>query len=226
MGEKTGIEWTDSTWNPIRARNLATGKIGWHCEHVSDGCKHCYSESMNRRLGTGLGFKPGHRSDVEIFLDEKILLAPLRWKTPRRIFVNSMSDTFAEFVKDEWLDRMFAVMALAPQHMFQVLTKRPERMREYMTTPVQGSWAGRVTRVDPDGTAHPEWDAAWRVRSVLVDILPKVPAAALNDATAYLDELYGEDGCDGFMPRWPLPNVWLGVSAEDCSGIIQCTASS
>ncbi len=131
MGEKTGIEWTDSTWSPIRARNLSTGKTGWHCEHVSEGCRNCYAESINRRLGTGLDFKPGHRADVEIFLDEKMLLAPLEWRKPRRIFVNSMSDTFAEFVKDEWIDRMFAVMALCPQHAFQVLTKRPERMRSY-----------------------------------------------------------------------------------------------
>jgi len=142
MGSKTSIEWTrgddgsaGATWNPIRARNLATGKIGWHCEHVSEGCRNCYSESMNRRLGTGLDFKPGHRADVENFLDERMLLAPLRWKKPRRIFVNSMTDTFAEFVKDEWIDRMFAVMALCPQHTFQVLTKRPERMLAYIAHP-------------------------------------------------------------------------------------------
>lgn len=150
MGERTGIEWTDSTWNPIRARNLATGKIGWHCEHVSEGCRNCYAESINLRLGTGLPFKPGHRGDYGIFLDEKMLLSPLRWKKPRRIFVNSMSDTFAEFVKDEWIDRMFAVMALCPEHTFQVLTKRPERMLDYMsaianrggTFPLPNVWLG------------------------------------------------------------------------------------
>ncbi len=140
MGAKTKIEWTrgedgssGATWNPIRARNLATGKIGWHCEHVSEGCRFCYAERLNLRLGTGLQFKPGRRGDYGIFLDEKMLLAPLRWKKPRRIFVNSMSDTFAEFVKDEWIDRMFAVMALCPQHTFQCLTKRPKRMRHYCT---------------------------------------------------------------------------------------------
>jgi protein gp37 len=135
---------------------------------------------MNRRLGTGLDFKPGHRADVEIFLDEKMLIAPLRWKKPCRIFVNSMSDTFAEFVKDEWLDRMFAVMALCPQHTFQVLTKRPERMRAYLellTEMCDGEdgisetlrWIGEKADID------------WR------------------------------NGSD----KWPLPHVWLGISAED-----------
>lgn len=131
MGDRSAIEWTDSMWNPLRARNLATGKIGWHCEHVSEGCRYCYAEDINRRLGTHLDFKPGHRKDIEFFLDEKILTLPLRWKKPRMIFVNSMSDTFADFVTDEMIDRMFAVMALCPQYWFQVLTKRAKRMREY-----------------------------------------------------------------------------------------------
>lgn len=138
MSEHSTIEWTDSTWSPIRARlkekigRKAKGSLGWHCEHASEGCRNCYAEGFNRRLGTGLDFKPGHRDDVEIFLDEEMLLAPLRWKKPKIIFVCSMTDAFASFVRDEWLDRMFAVMALCPQHTFQVLTKRAERMREYI----------------------------------------------------------------------------------------------
>lgn len=131
MADKSAIEWTDASWTPIRARNLKTGKIGWHCEHDTTGCEFCYSEGFNKRLGTGLAFKPGHRKDIEIFLDEEMLLAPLRWKKPRKIFVCSMTDLFAGFVKDEWIDRVFAVMALCPQHTFQVLTKRAERMRAY-----------------------------------------------------------------------------------------------
>ena len=133
MGHQTSIEWTDSSWTPTRARNIKTGKVGWHCEHATTGCEFCYAEGINKRLGTGLPFKPGHRADVEMFLDEKMLLAPLRWKKPRRIFVCSMTDLFADFVTDEMLDRMFAVMALCPQHVFQVLTKRAERMLKYTT---------------------------------------------------------------------------------------------
>jgi len=175
---KTKIEWTDYSWNPIRARRLDNGKLGHHCEHVSEGCRNCYSESMNRRLGTGLDFKPGHRADVEIFLDEKMLLAPLRWKKPRRIFVNSMTDTFAEFVKDEWIDRMFAVMALCPQHTFQVLTKRPGRMQTYC--------------------CDPQSQRIWRLACNMGQ-----PGRALSATLAK------------FGSPWPLPNIWLGISAED-----------
>jgi protein gp37 len=148
MADRSKIEWTDASWTPIRARRksasaqvgdrgwrsaLPGGKLGWHCEHVTTGCEHCYAERMNKRLGTGLPFKPGHRKDIDIFLDDEMLTAPLRWRKPRMIFVCSMSDLFADFVKDEWIDRVFAVMALAPQHTFQVLTKRPERMRAYFS---------------------------------------------------------------------------------------------
>lgn len=157
MADKTSIEWTDSSWSPIRARNLTTGKIGWHCEHATTGCEFCYAEGMNKRLGTGLPFKPGHRKDIEIFLDEKMLLAPLRWRKPRMIFVCSMTDLFADFVSDEWIDKIFAIMALCPQHTFQVLTKRADRMREYLTRhDVGGRWGmevrGHMVSVAP-GTA-------------------------------------------------------------------------
>ncbi|MBY9051415.1 phage Gp37/Gp68 family protein, partial [Pseudomonas fluorescens] len=98
MADRSAIEWTDASWNPIRARNLITGKVGWHCEHATTGCEFCYAEGFNKRLGTGLAFKPGHRKDIEIFLDEQMLTQPLRWKKPRKIFVCSMTDLFAEFV--------------------------------------------------------------------------------------------------------------------------------
>jgi protein gp37 len=131
MGDRSAIEWTDASWSPIRARNKKTGKVGWHCSHASEGCRNCYAESINRRLGTGLDFKPGHKNDVEIFLDEEMLLRPLRWKRPRKIFVCSMTDFFADFVKDEWIDKIFAVAALCPEHTFQCLTKRSKRLLSY-----------------------------------------------------------------------------------------------
>lgn len=137
MGDKSKIEWTDATWNPIRAQSLLTGKPGWHCEHVTPGCENCYAERLNLRLGTGYSFKPGHRQDVRLFIDEKMLQAPLRWKRPRMIFVCSMSDLFADFVPDEWIDQVFAVMALSTRHTFQVLTKRSARMRAYVSS---GAW--------------------------------------------------------------------------------------
>lgn len=130
MGSFSKIEWTDSTWTPIRARNLETGKTGWHCHHVSPGCEHCYSEALNRRIGSGLAFKPGHLKDVDVFLDAKMLAAPLRWRAPRRIFVCSMTDLFGEWVKDEWIRRIFGIIEQTPQHIYQILTKRPRRLYE------------------------------------------------------------------------------------------------
>lgn len=173
---RTKIEWATDSWNPIRARNRATGNVGWHCEHATTGCENCYAEQMNKRLGTGLPFKPGHRKDIELFLDEKMLLAPLRWRKPRMIFVCSMTDLFASFMSDEWIDRVFAVMALCPHHTFQVLTKRAARMRDYVAA-----------------------------RAAPVRRLPI--AGAMNMMGAGAAQPIGHR-------MWPLPNVWLGVSAE------------
>ena len=131
MGAKTKIEWVDSSLNSIRAR--ANGRQGFHCEPVSSGCKFCYSERMNLRLGTGLEFKPGHRQNgtVELYLDKNVLDQPLRWQKPRKVFICSTTDLFADFVPDEWIDDHFAMMALAPKHFFLVLTKRSRRMRDW-----------------------------------------------------------------------------------------------
>ena len=119
MGDKSMIEWTDATWNPT------TG-----CSKVSAGCKNCYAERTWPRLSSSKGPYAGRKfTDVACHPDR--LDQPLRWKRPRRIFVDSMSDLFHEDVPDEYRDKVFAVMALSPQHMFQVLTKRPERMLSY-----------------------------------------------------------------------------------------------
>ncbi|HEX5321149.1 MAG TPA: phage Gp37/Gp68 family protein [Stellaceae bacterium] len=133
MADGTGIEWADATWNPIRARDRDTGKIGWFCTHASDGCRFCYAETFNHRLGTGIAYRAQDAARIEIFIDEKILAQPLHWHRPRKIFTLSMSDLFGEFVPDALIDRVFAIMALAPQHNFLVLTKRARRMREYVS---------------------------------------------------------------------------------------------
>jgi protein gp37 len=134
MGASSKIEWREATWNPIHARRSLAGNdrhVGWYCEHVSEGCRNCYAEAMNNRFGTGLEFKPGNRDRVKIAIDERMLLAPLSWRKSRMIFVCSMTDLFADFVPDKWIDRMFGVMAICPQHIFQLLTKRPERMKKW-----------------------------------------------------------------------------------------------
>lgn len=119
MSDKTGIEWTDATWNPV------TG-----CTKVSPGCDNCYAETFSERFrGT-----PGHyfEGGFDIQLRPNKLDQPLRWKKPRRIFVNSMSDLFHKDVPDTYVAQVFGVMALAQHHIFQILTKRHGRMRSLL----------------------------------------------------------------------------------------------
>lgn len=192
----TAIEWTDATWNPV------TG-----CTKVSPGCAFCYIDRTppfrmeNRRFMNGA-------TDVRLHPDR--LDMPLRWRKPRRIFVNSLSDVWHEDVPDEFIDRMFATMAICgaqrqtcgagtrcqhepestgcwqqgdgrelPVHTFQVLTKRPERMRAYLSD------EDRFQRIVDVGN-DPEWHIKWGEP---------------------------EDMIDGV--GWPLPNVGLGVSVEN-----------
>lgn len=111
MSANTSIEWTDVVWNPV------TG-----CSKVSEGCRHCYAESVAHRFWGARDF-----TDVQCHADR--LEQPLHWKKPRRIFVNSMSDLFHEDVPDSFIVEVYAVMVAAYQHIFQVLTKRPDRRR-------------------------------------------------------------------------------------------------
>jgi protein gp37 len=176
------IAWTDrSDWNPLRG-----------CTRVSEGCRHCYAEAIAARFsGPGQPFEGfaekttnGPRWTGKIALMEDRLTLPLKWRKPAKIFVNSASDLFHENVPDEWIDRIFAVMALAPQHSFQVLTKRPKRMRAYFER-----W--------PDGAAR-----FHHVAGEAYKIDPSLP----HGANGWVWDL---------QKRWPLPNVWLGVTAED-----------
>ena len=171
------IEWTDATWNPV------TG-----CTRVSPGCANCYIERTPPFRKTGRRFERiGNESTTGVALHPDRLDQPLRWRRPRRVFVNSMSDLFHEDVPDSFIDQVFAIMALASTHTFQILTKRPERMWEYFQPPSTAVLAkspdarvGRLAMELADARGedidHPFWDAWW---------------------------------------AWPLPNVWLGVSVEN-----------
>ena len=117
MAVNSGIEWTEATWNPV------TG-----CTKISPGCKHCYAERMALRL-QAMGH-PNYVNGFRVTLHENMLDIPLRWKKPRLIFVNSMSDLFHEEVPVEFIQRVFAVMREAHWHTFQVLTKRSARLLE------------------------------------------------------------------------------------------------
>lgn len=137
MAQSSSIEWTEATWNPV---------IG--CTKVSPGCKFCYAERMAKRLAAiakaaeSKGENPGRtghyplvvnqhgRWNGKLVLDDEALLDPLRWRQPRVIFVNSMSDLFHDGVPDDFIHRVFDVMNRCPQHTFQILTKRPQRAAE------------------------------------------------------------------------------------------------
>jgi protein gp37 len=115
VGDHSAIEWTDATWNPV------TG-----CTKISPGCKHCYAERLAVRL-RAMG-NPRYRDGFAVTLHADQLDLPLRWRRPKRIFVNSMSDLFHEAVPDEYIRGVFEVMARARWHVFQILTKRAERL--------------------------------------------------------------------------------------------------
>jgi protein gp37 len=127
MGDKTGISWTDATWNPV---------LG--CTHVSAGCDHCYAarEASGRlaHLPAYAGLAEGGRFTGKVRLMPERLDQPLRWHKPRRIFVNSMSDLFHDQVPDEFIAQVFAMMLRANWHIFQVLTKRPGRMASLLNS--------------------------------------------------------------------------------------------
>lgn len=191
MADGTLIQWTHApgfageTWNPVIAVHKETGKRGWHCEHASRGCDHCYAEAQNRqgiRMGTKESFTRAARDRVDIQLLESMLLKPLSWRSPRCVFVCSMTDLFGEWVPFEWIDRIFAVMALCPQHRFLVLTKRAERMADYLTR--QEMW-GRVVN---------SYDEFYRSSTRLVR-----------------GRLLHHVNHDPFR----IPNVWLGTTTEN-----------
>lgn len=119
MANRSTIEWTDSTWNPV------TG-----CTKVSPGCKNCYAETFAERFRSVPDHPYEQGFDLKLWPDR--LEMPLRWKEPKMIFVNSMSDLFHEDVPDKYIQRVFDVMIKADHHIFQVLTKRSDRMREWM----------------------------------------------------------------------------------------------
>lgn len=121
MSDKSRIEWTDATWNPV------TG-----CTKVSSGCRNCYALRDWSRLSANPGTVYFGRAFTDVRAHAERLDTPLRWKRPRRIFVNSMSDLFHAAVPDAFIDQVFEVMERATHHTFQVLTKRAERMRRYL----------------------------------------------------------------------------------------------
>lgn len=175
MADKTGIEWTrgddgtpGATWNPV------TG-----CTKVSAGCDHCYAETFAERWRGVPGHYFENGFDVQLRPDK--LALPLRWRRPRRIFVNSMSDLFHDQVPDDYIARVWGVMAWSPHHTYQILTKRHGRMRALLNSRAFKSAV----------------DDAW------YDVGRAIKGAARPKNLSHPYD------------RWPLPNVHLGVSAEN-----------
>jgi protein gp37 len=183
----SSIEWTDETWN------VTSG-----CTRVSAGCDNCYAVNMTRRLAGMQATKDKYGGLINdgkkhfngvVKCHEDELEKPLKWRKPRRVFVNSMSDLFHPEVPFEFIDKVFAVMALASIHTFQILTKRPERMAEYFN------------RFETIGEIKDHWGYAY------VDWKSRRTAKAVMNPNDVWDHLEYTD--------WPLPNVWLGTSVEN-----------
>lgn len=159
----TSIEWTRNndgsegeSWNPIRARNKETGKLGHACVRCSPGCLHCYAAAMNVWRGTGVDYTVPGFEHVELYLDAEALDQPLRWRKPRNVFVCSMTDLFADFVPDEWIAQVYAVEAACARHTFMHLTKRPARRLKFLTQlDDREAWANYLSGLcDKDGYAR------------------------------------------------------------------------
>ena len=147
MADRSAIEWTDATWNPARG-----------CTRVSPGCENCYAERIAARFSgpgqpyEGLATRDPPRWTREVRLIEAALTIPLHWRRPRRVFVNSMSDLFHESLTIHDIAKCLAIMALARQHTYQVLTKRPGRMRELLSA--TAFWDGVNSFMDRLAPAH------------------------------------------------------------------------
>jgi len=185
MAQASAIEWTETTWNPV------TG-----CSKVSPGCKNCYAERMALRL-QAMG-TPKYRDGFETRTHVATLTEPHRWKKPRLVFVNSMSDLFHDQVSDFFIEQVFQTMVETPRHTYQILTKRPERLVKICKTLPwpENVWMG-VSVESPDYYE--------RIR-----LLKKVPAAV---RFLSLEPLLAP------LPRLPLKSIhWVIVGGESGPG--------
>ncbi|HVV87620.1 MAG TPA: phage Gp37/Gp68 family protein [Kofleriaceae bacterium] len=190
MSDGSAIEWTDATWNPVRG-----------CTKVSPGCKHCYAETFAERW-RGIAGHP-YEQGFDLRLVHEKLDEPLRWKRPRRIFVNSMSDLFHEQVDETFIGRVFDSMNAASWHTYQILTKRAERMRSV------------TRRLHRERVEHPH---IWLGVSVedrryglpRIDVLRDVPAGLRFLSVEPLLEDLGELDLDGIH--------WVIVGGESGPG--------
>ncbi len=185
MSANSSIEWTEATWNPV------TG-----CSKVSPGCMHCYAERMANRLAA-MG-QARYTNGFNVTLQQDLIELPLRWKKPRKVFVNSMSDLFHKDVPASFIQDCFAVMNQAEQHTFQVLTKRPDRVAGLAS---EIEWGDNIWM----GTSVESSDYSWRAKAIA-----RVPARV---------RFLSVEPLLGPVPRLPLQNIeWVIVGGESGPG--------
>jgi len=202
MAANSGIEWTEASWNPIAG-----------CTRVSPGCVHCYAEVMTKRLEamrkakyTGLLDEHG-RWNGKINFDEHALELPLRTRKPTTYFVNSMSDLFHENVPDDFLHKTIDVMENAPRHRFIVLTKRPERMRDFLCNWLNNPLPNVILGVSAENQKY----ADERIPALL-----ETPAACrLVSAEPLLGPIY-------FHVDWRIKLGWIITGGESGTGARLC----
>lgn len=208
---KTSIEWTDLSFNPIRARRLDGGQRvpGHFCQKISPGCANCYASGFQLRFHMptfgGVNKTPAEQG-VEVFLDQDVLRSLLTRRKPAKVFWCDMSDLFGDWVPFDWIDRCFAVMALTPHLTHQVLTKRPERMAEYLLGKRERVWAsmgGIPERREMVNTRL-------HVQISCNGMLHWGPNGSRIDRAYSVGSHVGQS-----ESGWPLPNVWLGCSVEN-----------
>ncbi len=211
---ETSIEWTDATWNPVAG-----------CAVLSAGCTNCYAMRMAARLKSmgmekyeGLTRKSGERHVWTglVRCDEQALSVPQTWKRPRNIFVNSMSDLFHEAVPSDFVRKVWGVMASTPQHTYQILTKRPERMAELVPqvtrAPLANVWLG--TSVE-SGTVLDRLDHLRQVPSAVrfVSFEPLIGSVGEADLTGIHWAIVG--GESGPKAR-PMETEWVAEIERAC----------
>lgn len=162
---KSKIEWTDVVWNPV------TG-----CTKVSAGCAHCYAERMSKRLAGRCGYPKDEPFKVTSHPDK--LEEPLKWKKPRGIFVNSMSDLFHDDVPDQFIDEVFAAMFEASHHIFMILTKRPDRMMKYLSPDNPRYTARKIFDLTRGNAGKFDCDLHWPLPNVWLGVSVENQTAA------------------------------------------------
>ncbi len=237
MADQSKIEWTDATWNPI------TG-----CSVVSPGCTNCYAMTLAggrlkhhpSRKGLTNESKAGPVWNGKVRLNEQWLDQPLRWRRPRTIFVCAHGDLFHEAVPIEWIDRVFAIMARSPQHRFQVLTKRAERMHDYLMEPgwrrdriaarhlggLLPAWPLRNVWCGVSAEDQPRWDerTSWLLRTkAAVRFVSAEPLLGAINARGALKYARGIDwvivGGESGPGSRPMHPHWVRHIREQCQDV-------